>query len=239
MHSANMLSRLEEELPSNIRIKHSPRARRLALRLDPKDRVVNLVIPKGVSLNKAHDFMKFHETWIKKAMMELPAPIPYKDGRIIPILGSDRRIVINYDPSLQTTEIELSPRRLYVHTNKKDPSVRIERFLKDYSREIITDIAKAKAIILKKKIKSVQIRDTKSRWGSCSADGKLSFSWRLIFAPTLALDYVVAHEVAHLVHLDHSTRFWNLCRDMSVDFVEGEHWMRNYGHELMRYGQLR
>lgn len=232
-----MLNRLEEELPSNVRIKHSPRARRLALRLDPKERVVNLVIPKGVSLNKAHDFMKFHETWIKKAMMELPPPVPFKHDRVIPILGADRRIVINYDPNRLTTDIELTPRRLYVHTNKRDPSARIERFLKDLAHDTITDMAKGKAVVLMKKIKSIHIRDTKSRWGSCSDDGKLSFSWRLIFAPTLALDYVVAHEVAHLTHLDHSTRFWNLCRDLSVDFMEGEYWMRNHGHELMRYGQ--
>jgi hypothetical protein len=79
------------------------------------------------------------------------------------------------------------------------------------------------------------VREKKSRWGSCSSDDHLSYSWRLIFAPPAALDYVVAHEVAHLVHMNHSKAFWNLCRSLSHDFVNGQYWMKNHGHELMRY----
>lgn len=221
----------------NLRIKHSARARRLALRLDPKERVINLVIPKGVSLKKAHDFARYHETWIAKAMMELPPVLPFENEKIIPVLGINRTIKITFDPSLKTTDIHLTGDALIVRTNKDDPSARIERFLKNLVQEKITEMAQAKALDIGKPIRTISVRDTKSRWGSCSEDGKLSFSWRLIFAPSLALDYVVAHEVAHLVHLDHSQRFWNLCRNLSIDFVEGEYWMRNHGHELMRYGQ--
>lgn len=221
----------------NLRIKHSTRARRLALRLDPKERVINLVVPKGVSLKKAHDFARYHETWIAKAMMELPPVLPFENDRVIPILGINRTIRIIHSPSAKTTDIQLTQTELIITTNKDDPAARIERFLKNLVKDEITEIAKAKALDIGKPIRAISVRDTKSRWGSCSEDGKLSFSWRLIFAPSLALDYVVAHEVAHLVHLDHSQRFWNLCRNLSIDFVEGEYWMRNHGHELMRYGQ--
>jgi len=228
--------RTQPDLPDNVRIKHSARARRLALRLDTKERVINLVIPKGVSLRKAHDFAKYHETWITKALMELPPPQPFAHERTIPLLGADRIIHVEHDESRKTTDVKLTPTHLLVKTNKDDPSCRIERFIKNLAREKLTEMAHAKAIDINKPITAIRIGDTKSRWGSCSEDGKLAFSWRLIFAPSLAMDYVVAHEVAHLIHLHHQKSFWNLCRELSIDFVEGEYWMRNHGHELMRYG---
>src|SRR4051812_28398998 len=94
----------------------------------------------------------------------------------------------------------------------------------------------AAAEAISKKVKRASFRATKRRCSSCSHDGRLSYSWRLIFAPTEALDYVVAHEVAHLRHLDHSRNFWGLCRDLSVNFLEGQFWMHNHGQDLMRYG---
>lgn len=219
-----------------IRIKHSKRARRLALRLDAKERVINLVVPKGVSMRKAQDFARYHGEWIDNVMRELPPLIPFEQDRVIPILGADRKIQIFQDESRKSTQIELLNDALVVRTNKDNPSSRITRYLKNLARETITEMAEAKAVDINKPIKSISIRDTKSRWGSCSDDGKLSFSWRLIFAPSMAMDYVVAHEVAHRIYMDHSKKFWALCRDLSIDYVEGEYWMRNHGHELMRYG---
>ena len=107
----------------------------------------------------------------------------------------------------------------------------------NYMRSPTTvDMATDKADIINKNISSVTVRDTKSRWGSCSHKGELSFSWRLIFAPYDAIDYVIAHEVAHLIHMDHSKNFWTLCRSLSSNFVEGKFWMQNHGNSLMRYG---
>ena len=108
--------------------------------------------------------------------------------------------------------------------------------MKRIAKKELTALAQQKAAEIGETIEKISVRDTKSRWGSCSSDGNLSFSWRLMFAPTEAFDYVVAHEVAHLVHMDHSRSFWNLCRDLSEDFIEGQYWMREHGHELMRYG---
>lgn len=227
---------MDLETDRRIRVKHSKRARRLALRLDPKERVINLVVPKGVSLRKAHEFARIHEGWIDSVLHELPPTIPYEHERVMPILGADRTIYIEYDESRKTTDVKLHPDRLHVKTNKDDPTPRIERYLKNLARETLTEMAEAKAVDINKTIKSIRIGDTKSRWGSCSSDGRISFSWRLIFAPSMAMDYVVAHEVAHMIHLDHSRKFWNLCRDLSIDYVEGEYWMRNHGQELMRYG---
>lgn len=231
-----MLLRQDTPFPPYISVKRSKRARRLALRLDPKERVFHLVIPNGVNLKKAQRFAEEHDSWMQAALDELPQPIAFEDGSDLPILGQERRIHVFYDETLRTTSINLKFKELIVTTNKDDPTPRIERALKRIAKKELTTLAREKADSIGKTVEKISVRDTKSRWGSCSSDGNLSFSWRLLFAPKEAFDYVVAHEVAHLVHMDHSTAFWNLCRDLSDDFLEGEYWMREHGHELMRYG---
>ena len=94
-----------------------------------------------------------------------------------------------------------------------------------------------KAAEIGKDVTSVSLRDTKSRWGSCSSNGSISLSWRLIFAPWDAMDYVVAHEVAHLIHMNHGKDFWALCATLSANYSTGKKWMRTNGHELMCFGQ--
>ncbi len=208
----------------------------MALRLDSKERVFHLVVPKGVSLNRAQAFAEGYESWMQEKLDELPPLIEYEHGTIIPIFGQRTTVRIYFDEDLRYTHLALEDKTLFVHTNKDDPSARIERYLKQLVKEEIKVLAREKAAMIRKKINKIVIRDTKSRWGSCSSDGTLSFSWRLIFAPPEALDYVVAHEVAHLKHLDHSDRFWDLCEEISDNYEEGKYWMRHHGHELMRYG---
>lgn len=219
-----------------LELKVNKRARRMALRLDVKRRVVNLVIPPRARLNKAFEFARENKAWIEEKLATLPEPIPFEDGQIIPVLGRNRTIHVFYDRQLKTTNIILKPNELIVVTNKEDPSSRIARFFKELAKEKISEIAHEKADIIGKRIRTVQVRDTKSRWGSCAQDGVLSFSWRLIFAPHSALDYVVAHEVAHLTHMNHSKRFWKLCEKLCDSYHCGKMWMRDFGHELMRYG---
>ncbi|MEZ5813338.1 MAG: SprT family zinc-dependent metalloprotease [Alphaproteobacteria bacterium] len=231
-----MLLRREDTLPPYVTLKRSKRARRLGLRLDPKERVFHLVVPAGVSLRRAERFAEEHDSWMIDKLMELPEPIPFEYGTVLPVLGQNRRIHVFYDETLRKTFIDLKDKELLVTTNKDDPSARIERYLKKLAKDELTMLAHEKAAQIRRKVFGVSVRDTKSRWGSCSADGNLSFSWRLLFAPYEAFDYVVAHEVAHLRHMDHSNDFWHLCRDLSEDFFEGEYWMREHGHELMRYG---
>ena len=219
-----------------VKIRTSKRAKRVALRLDSKERIIELVVPARMSLKRAQDFARQNEIWIQETLATLPPALPYEDGRIIPVLGKERQLDIYIDPERKTTSITMNESYINIKTNKNEPKARIERYLKTLAKEELTKLSQDKAEIIHKSIASVTIRDTKSRWGSCSQDGCLSYSWRLIFAPLCAFDYVVAHEVAHLVHLNHSKAFWTLCRDLSLDFVEGQYWMRNHGHELMRYG---
>lgn len=222
------------DLPVTVRV--SKRARRMALRLDSANRAVMLVIPERASLKKAWHFAREHEAWIRSKLSELPQPVPFVDGCVLPLSGRDRTIRIRIDPSRKTTDIQMEDAFLHVRTNREEPSARIERFLKGFAKDTLSCMAMEKAGAIGKAPSSIRIRDTKSRWGSCGPDGQLSFSWRLIFAPPAAMDYVVGHEIAHLVHMNHGVRFWRLCESLCLDYNSGKRWMRTHGHELLRYG---
>ncbi len=225
------------EISPRLKVNISTRARRMALRLDPKTRQMLLVVPQKASLRAAFRFAEENQEWIREKLRALPRPVAFKDGAILPVFGKDRRIVVLYNPALKFTDIQLRKDEIIVTTNKADPSARIRRFLMDEAKRRIETMAEEKAALIRRTVAEVQVKDTKSRWGSCAEDGRICFSWRLIFAPLKSLDYVVAHEVAHLVYMDHSANFWSVCEDLSWDYHEGKGWMEENGHELMRYGQ--
>jgi len=224
-----------DDISPDIDINISPRAKRMALRVDTKQRKIKLVIPKRTSINSAYEFALKNKSWILRNLAELPQPIAFDNGAIIPVMGQNRAINIAYNPNLKKTDIQMKNNEILVSTNKKDASMRIRRFLITLAKEELTTLAHEKAALIDKKIDRIDVKDTSSRWGSCSHDGRISFSWRLIFAPLPAFDYVVAHEVAHLKHLDHSPAFWQLCEKLSNQYGKGHRWMRDNGSELMRY----
>ncbi|MGQ0527797.1 MAG: M48 family metallopeptidase [Alphaproteobacteria bacterium] len=226
----------QSHMPHFVRVKKSTRARRMALRLDAKERLFHLIVPQGMSLKKAKEFVEEHERWMMERLRDLPRPVSFEHGSIIPVLGRQRDINIIKRKTLKTTDILLKQNEIIVLTNLDDPAPRIKRFLMKLAKEKLTELAEEKAEKLGKKIKDIHVRDTKSRWGSCASDGGISFSWRLILAPTDAMDYVVAHEVAHLKHMNHGDNFWKLCSRLSENFFEGHYWMDNHGQELMKYG---
>ncbi len=226
------------EISPRLKILISERAKRMALRLDPRHRLVHLVIPKRANMQTAYLFAEQNKEWIREKLRDLPKQVPFKDGEILPILGRDRTIIVCYNPGLKSTEIMLKKDELLILTNKPDPSVRIKRFLMDLAKEKLTELAQEKATQLRRRLADVQVKDTRSRWGSCTEDGRISFSWRLIFAPLKAFDYVVAHECAHLTYMDHSENFWRTCERVSRDYDEGKDWMLLNGHTLMRFGTL-
>lgn len=217
----------------NLRI--SQRAKRMALRLDSKSGQVFLVIPPRASLRKALEFAREHRDWILRQASTVESPPQLKDGSVLPVLGAERIIRIHFDETVKRTAITLIDDAINVTTNKEDPTGRIVRYLKNLARSEITRRAKEKAALIGRVPGDIQIRDTSSRWGSCSEEGNLSFSWRLILAPPESLDYVIAHEIAHLVHMNHGAKFWALCEELSNDFKGGHTWMKTHGHSLMRY----
>lgn len=223
------------EISDDLVVKINVRAKRLALRVDPRKNKVNLVVPKRASMISAYRFAYENRHWIREKLSELPRPITLTDGVTIPLMGKETEIKIIYDSSLKKTDIILINNQLWIKTNKEDPKPRILRYLKKLALKELSSLAHEKAAQIGKKISKIDVKDTSSRWGSCSHDGKLSFSWRLIFAPIEAFDYVVAHEVAHLSVMDHSPEFWEICEDLSESYSKGKSWMKHHSGELIRY----
>lgn len=223
-------------IESLVTVKRSKRAKRIALRLDPVERVMNLVVPHRMPLHKAYYFAQTHEVWVRQSLERMSDTIEFVDGAEIPLFGEVVQICIDKSPLYRKTTITRGDFTLGVTTPLEDPSDKIKTYLKKLAHQALSDMASEKASVIRKRISSVTVRDTKSRWGSCAQDGSLSFSWRLIFAPYVSIDYVVAHEVAHLRHMNHGASFWALCESLSDDFDEGKDWMKQHGSELMRYG---
>ncbi|MEM6812311.1 MAG: SprT family zinc-dependent metalloprotease [Pseudomonadota bacterium] len=223
------------DISPDLELTINPRSKRMALRVDVKSRKVRLVMPVRASMRSAYRFALENKYWIREKIGELPEIIEYKDGSKIKILGKPVTIHITYNPTLKTTSIQLINNQLEVLTNKQDPSARIRRFIIQMAKEHLSALSHEKAALIHKKILKIDVKDTSSRWGSCSSDGRLSYSWRLIFAPEHAFDYVVAHEVAHLQHMDHSPAFWDVCESLSNDYSRGKSWMKNKAAELIQY----
>jgi len=115
----------------------------------------------------------------------------------------------------------------------------VKKFLRDRARETLRDRAEEKSDMVGVRFRRLTVRDTSTRWGSCSQDGDLSFSWRVIMAPPYVLDYLVAHEVAHLVEMNHSHRFWDIVYQITDRADDGRDWLRDHGANLHRYGAER
>jgi predicted metal-dependent hydrolase len=113
---------------------------------------------------------------------------------------------------------------------------RVSDFLKREARHDLQRSAEAYADELGVKVKRLSIRDQSSRWGSCTSAGSLSFSWRLILAPPYVLDYLAAHEVAHLVEMNHSARFWRVVARVCGSVERAKVWLDTHGNDLHRYG---
>ncbi len=224
-------------LPAPLELRESARATRMTLKVDPGRGLIQVVIPVGVSESDARRFVGRHDGWLRARIAALPPSLPFEDGASIPYLGVDHRI--RHTPDLRgPTRIEEGA--LLVGGQPEHIARRVRDFLVNEARREVGARARVKATLIGARIAAITLRDTKSRWGSCSSTGRLSFSWRLILTPESVLDYVVGHEVAHLREMNHSARFWALCASLTaglnpdVDAPRG--WLKTNGARLLRYG---
>lgn len=179
------------------------------------------------------DLLQAHAAWVMARLAALPAATPFVPGALVPVGGQSYRIV-----HLGTLRgaTRLGEGVLEVAGDAAHLSRRVADFLRAEARRRIAVLATAKAAMLGRPPPRISIKDTKSRWGSCAPDGALAFSWRLVLAPPEVLDYVVAHEAAHLVHMNHGPRFWALCRELSPHAAAAKAWLSAHGARLLRYG---
>jgi len=222
------------DLGAPVAIRVNPRARRLLLRIDVSERKVEVVLPRGVPAEHGINFLAAQRGWIAARLAQLPPAVRFAEGAVVPVLGVPHRIRRASDPAappvaLDNGEIQVRGRPEHVERRVKDHLVRLAR------REL-GQRARLHAARIGRPVARVTVRDTRSRWGSCSATGALSFSWRLILAPEHIVDYVVAHEVAHLVEMNHGPRFWRLLRSLVPDCAGPRAWLKRHRSELFSYG---
>ncbi|WGD29995.1 SprT family zinc-dependent metalloprotease [Ancylobacter sp. WKF20] len=224
-----------EEIPVTLR--RNPRARRYTLRVRAATRDVVLTLPARGTLNEAYDFARRHAGWIKVRLDKLPQTVAFAPGAVIPLRGVSHRIV--HAPAARGTvwtgEAEGGP-ALMVAGEAAHVARRVTDFLKREAKRDLIEASRRHAAELGVTITRVTLRDTASRWGSCSAQGALSYSWRLIFAPPEVLDYLAAHEVAHRREMNHGPRFWATVDRLFPARERAEAWLKAHGAELHRYG---
>ena len=212
--------------------KFSARAKRLSLRVNPKTAVIELVIPNRVRQSSINRFINQNIGWIQHRQHKMPQKIDIIDGAKLFYRGADTQLTIQHHIK-RTTQITHQDNNIIILTSRDDPSANLKRWIINEARTEIERLSKIKADSIGKSIAKIDLRDTTSRWGSCSSDARLMFSWRLILAPDYVLDYVVGHEVAHLIHMDHSERFWDLCYSLCDKPDEARAWLKKNSFKLL------
>jgi predicted metal-dependent hydrolase len=221
-----------------VRLSRHRRARRYTLRIHAATREVVLTIPPRGNVKEAKAFAERHGGWIAARLGRLPEVVPFTHGTVVPLRDVSHRIV--HRRTLRGTvsrEIdERGNRFICVPGDPPHLGRRVSDFFKREAKRDLEAATRRYADQLGVKIKRVAVRDQSSRWGSCSTTGVLSFSWRLVLAPPFVLDYLAAHEVAHLVEMNHSRRFWRLLGRLCPNMARAKVWLDVHGPDLHRYG---
>lgn len=221
-----------------VTVKRHPRARRYTLRVRERGREVVMTIPPRGSLKQAREFAEKNAGWIATRVKRIPLNVPFADGMEIPLRGELHRIF--HKPrargTVWTEAAGDEARMLCVAGGAQHVARRVRDFLKREAKRDLAEATHRHAAALGVDIQKIGVRDTMSRWGSCSSDGALSYSWRLIFAPPFVLDYLAAHEVAHCREMNHSARFWKIVDQLTPERRRAEAWLKANGNSLHRYG---
>ncbi|RMF10292.1 MAG: M48 family peptidase [Alphaproteobacteria bacterium] len=217
------------------RIRRHPRARRIKLRVDPVTGDAVVTLPPRVPEADGLRFVQHHRDWLAERRAALPAAIPLQPGVTVPLYGQDH--VIDHRPDLIGCHHDVQRRCIVAGGPVENLDRRLEGWLRAQARRLLIRRAAYFAELVGQTVNRVRIGDPTSRWGSCSSTGTLSLSWRLVFAPRFVSDYVVAHEVAHLVELNHSPRFWRVVDTLVGDPRQARDWLKRNGAALHRIGR--
>lgn len=223
-----------------VAVRVSARATRFTLRLATGAADPVLTLPARADFAEALDFLNRHGGWLAERLARRPQGVAFADGALLPLRGvphlvahrPDRRGTVWVEPS--TGDVETP--RLCVAGAPEHLARRLRDFLRRSARADLVPAVADHAARLGVKPGAIRIKDTRSRWGSCTVDGELSFSWRVVLAPPHVLDYLAAHEVAHLREMNHSRHFWRLVRETCPHMDEGRRWLRLHGAGLHAYG---
>lgn len=216
-----------------VRWRRSTRARRVSLRIDARAGAVVVTLPPRAGRRAGMALLTTHAAWVMEKLAALSPHVALAPGSEVPLGGVPH--VIRHAPE-GPAEARLEPGAIVVGGDAEGLAARVGAFLRSEARRRIGVLSAGHAAMLGVKAKAIRLKDTRSRWGSCAPDGTLAFSWRLVMAPDWVLDYVVAHEVAHLRELNHSHRFWAHVARLTPHRDAAVEWLRANGPALLRVG---
>jgi len=235
-----------------VEVRTHPRARRLTLRVSRARRAVIVTLPAQCNLTDADAFLIKNIDWVRDCLDLIPKPVPFRHGAMVPLRSEIHRLVFTGETGgvVQRAAKDDAFSGNDVEENQGVPELRVggnveqapQRFLDWLYEEVFWDLyvcVVQRSQRLGVTAPPITVRDQSSRWGSCSTTGALSFSWRLILAPPFVLDYLVSHEVAHLVHMDHSPEFWRLVDNIVPRMQEAKLWLQRYSLDLHRFGPVK
>lgn len=216
-----------------LTIRQNSRATRMTLRIEPGGRALKLTVPQGLADGEVNAFLTRHQGWLMTKLARFSGESQLEEGGSILIRGIAHRIErTGKIRGLTETVVVDDEAILRVSGGEEHLSRRIVDFLKKEARHDLDRLVAVYAGRIGRRPKSLSLKDTRSRWGSCSADGALSFSWRIAMAPPHVIDYLAAHEVAHLQEMNHSAAFWSLCERLCPATEEAKRWLKRNGSLL-------
>ena len=216
-----------------LTIRQHNQATRITLRIEPGGRALKMTIPSGLADREVNAFLDRHQGWLLTKLAKFPEDAGLRSGSAILLRGVRHRIehtgrlrglteavLVDGEPVIRVSGLE-------EHLGR-----RLADFLKKEARRELEALVDAHAYRVRCPVNSISMKDTRSRWGSCSVDGNLSFSWRIVMAPPLVIDYLASHEVAHLKEMNHGPRFWALCEKLCPEMEEAKGWLKRHGSML-------
>jgi predicted metal-dependent hydrolase len=217
----------------DVKVRVNPRARRMIVKVNPATGEICITVRSQRGVSAALDFARGEQDWIVRQLAKVPGAVRLSPGDTVPFKGVPHEVRA---AARGPAPVWLEDGAIWVRGQAAHAPRRVLDFLKKEARNAFEAKALEHATALDVKPSRITVRDTASRWGSCSSARSLSFSWRLILAPEFVLDYVVAHEVAHLKQMNHSPRFWAEVKKLVPDIAAPQVWLKTHGRELQRYG---
>ncbi|MBX9991231.1 M48 family metallopeptidase [Phreatobacter oligotrophus] len=221
-----------EGVAYTVAIRRLAQARRFTLRVRSTSRDAVLSMPARARIADAIGFAERHGAWIATRLNRIPERLAFLPGASVPLRGVPH--TISHRPDRRGT-VWVENGAILVAGEAEFVSRRVRDFLKREARKDLEAATRRYAERLGVKVTRIGIRDQASRWGSASSTGAINYSWRLILAPPFVLDYLAAHEVAHLKEMNHSPRFWRIVKELCPGMEPAKAWLRAHGANLHRY----
>ena len=208
--------------------------------IDVEDNLVKVTVPKNLSEERIEELVKGRILWIKQklalqATANISKPKEYVDGEAFAYLGRNYRLkcAIGTEESVKLRSGYLNVTTKNGKRNSEHIKAAIEQWYRTKALSRLVDKTKRYSAILKVEPTSINLKDYKAMWGSCSPKGVVSYNWRIILAPHKIVDYIVVHELCHLIEPNHSSKYWKQVRSVIPDYENSKEWLKNNGSSLL------